>query len=311
MLNITDVNEAWHNFKTIFLEILDEVAPIKNVRIKTRTEPWINSSILESIWKRDKLLHESNKNKQNKELRKEFNLMRNKVQNEIRIAKTNYFKDKIEENKGNSKGLWRQLKSIGYSSKSKNNCKIVLDIDNKSCFEPKTIVEHMNNYFLNIPSNLVNLLSTPSKIYSTSSELFKSFYLSKNISHNQFFLQHISENFVNTELSKLNVNKSYGMDGIQARFIKDSASEIKIPITHIINLSIDTNIVPTDFKYARVKPLYKKGKMNQVENDRPISILSIVSKGLEKVIYYQFEKYLNENKILYSYQSRFRKKSLH
>ena len=58
-----------------------------------------------------------NKNKHNKELRKEFNLIRNKVQREIRLAKTNYFRDKIEENKGNSKGLWRQLKTIGFSSK--------------------------------------------------------------------------------------------------------------------------------------------------------------------------------------------------
>ena len=169
-------------------------------------------------------MHESNKDKNNKELRKKFNLIRNQVQREIRIAKTNYFKDKIEENKGNSKGLWRQLKSIGYSTKSKNNSKVVLNIDNKSCFEPKSIVEHMNNYFLNIPSNLVNLLPSPSEVYTTSSELFKHFYSNSNILANEFILQHVSENFVNTELSKLNPNKSYGIDGIQARFIKDLAS---------------------------------------------------------------------------------------
>ena len=303
----SDVNEAWYNFKTKFTSILDEVAPIKHVRIKTRTEPWINSMILQLIWKRDQLLHESNKDKDNKELRKEFNIIRNKVQREIRIAKTNYFKDKIEENKGNTKGLWSQLKSIGYSSKSKNNCKIVLDINSNSCYEPKTIVEHINNYFLNIPRNLVNMLPTTSQIYTTSSELFKHFYLNNNISPNQFILNHVSENFVNTELSRLNPNKSYGIDGIQARFIKDSASEIKVAITHIINLSIDTNVVPTEFKYARVKPLHKKGNRNQVENYRPISILSVVSKVLEKAIYIQFENYLKEKNILYCYQSGFRK----
>ena len=166
----------------------------------------------------------------------------------------------------------------------------------------------MNSYFFNIPSNLVSLLPTPSKIYTTFTELFKHFYSSKNISPDQFYLQHVSENFVNTELSKINPNKSYGIDGIQARFIKDSASEIKLPITYIINLSIDSNTVPTDFKYAKVTPLYKKGNKSQVENYRPISILSVVSKVLEKAIYFQFEKYLKENNILYSYQSGFRKK---
>ena len=116
----------------------------------------------------------------------------------------------------------------------------------------------------------------------------------------------ITENFVNTELSTLNPNKSYGIDGIKARFLKDASSEIKGPITHIINLSIDTNKVPTEFKYARVKPLFKKGNRNLVENYRPVSILSVVSKILEKAIYVQFEKYLNDHNLLYSQQSGFR-----
>ena len=104
----------------------------------------------------------------------------------------------------------------------------------------------------------------------------------------------------------MNSKKSYGVDGIQARFLKDAASEIKGAITYIINLSIDTNEVPTEFKYARIKPLFKKGNRNLVENYRPVSILSVVSKILEKAIYVQFDKYLNKNNLLYSQQSGFR-----
>ena len=234
-------------------------------------------------------------------------MLRNKVQREIRIAKTNHFKDKIEENKGNTKELWRQLKSIGYSSKSKNNCKIVLDINNESCSEPISIVEHINKYFLSVPIKLVNMLPSASQIYSTSSELFKFFYSNKSFLPNEFILHNVSDNFVNTELAKLNTNKSYGVDGIQARFLKDSASEIKLPITYIINLSIATNVFPTEFKFARVKPLHKKGSTSQIENYRPISILNVVSKILEKSIYIQLEKYLNDKKLLYCFQSGFRK----
>ena len=145
--NCTNVNEAWENFKTKFINVIDEVAPIKHIRIKTRTEPWINNTILELIWERDKLLYNANKNKENRELRKAFNLLRNKVQREIRKAKTNYFKDKIEENKGNPKNLWKQLKSIGYSSKPMGNSKIVLDINNESSYEPKNISDYINGYF--------------------------------------------------------------------------------------------------------------------------------------------------------------------
>ena len=204
VINCTNVNEAWENFKTKFINVIDEVAPIKHIRIKTRTEPWINNTILELIWERDKLLYNSNKNKENRELRKAFNLLRNKVQREIRKAKTNYFKDKIEENKGNPKNLWKQLKSIGYSSKPMGNSKIVLDINNESCYEPKNISDHINGYFLNIASNLVKMLPAAPKMYSTNSDLFKNFYLHKNVSSNNVILNKVTENFVNTELSRLN-----------------------------------------------------------------------------------------------------------
>ena len=60
----------------------------------------------------------------------------------------------------------------------------------------------------------------------------------------------ITDNFVNRELSCLDPNKSCGIDGIQAKFLKDAASEIKGPITYIINLSISTNEVPIELKYA-------------------------------------------------------------
>ena len=123
--------------------------------------------------------------------------------------------------KGNSKGLWRQLKSIGYSFKSKNNCKIVLNINNESCSDPTSIVEYINKYFLNVPIKLVSMLPFASQIFSTCSDLFKLFYSNNNISPNQFSLHNVSEIFVNNELAKLNPNKSYGVDGIQARFIKD------------------------------------------------------------------------------------------
>jgi hypothetical protein len=51
----SNINEAWSNFKDIFTNILDTVAPLKEIRVKQRTEPWITSDILECIYSRDKL----------------------------------------------------------------------------------------------------------------------------------------------------------------------------------------------------------------------------------------------------------------
>ena len=142
-----DVNVAWNNFKTLYMKILDEVAPIKYIRIKTRTESWMSSTILELIYERDKVLSRLNKNRENEELREQFNRLRNKVQHKTRTAKANYFKDKIEQSQGNSKQIWKHLKSIGYKMKAQNNSKIVLDIDNELSFDPKNIADHSNNFF--------------------------------------------------------------------------------------------------------------------------------------------------------------------
>ena len=108
----------------------------------------MSSDILELIRERDKMLYKSNKNKKDNELRSKFNLLRNKVQREIRMAKTNFFKDKIEENKDNPKNLWKQFKNLGYSSKSTGKSKIILDIDDTLSFDPKANSNHMNKFFL-------------------------------------------------------------------------------------------------------------------------------------------------------------------
>ena len=108
------------------------------------------------------------------------------------------------------------------------------------------------------------------------------------------------------ELLKLNSSKSTGLDELPARFIKDGANILKIPITFIVNLSITTSTVPEDMKIARVKPLYKKNISLEAGNYRPVSILSIVSKILERSVHSQLVKYLDHNNILYEFQSGFR-----
>ena len=70
-------------------------------------------------------------------------------------------------------------------------------------------------------------------------------------------------------------------------------------ITHIINLSITTGSIPDDLKMARIVPLYKKNSKTHVGNYRPISVLSVISKVFEKVVFMQLSDYLSENRLLY------------
>ena len=109
VLNCDCSNAAWAAFKSIVLNILDEIAPVKEVRLKQRTEPWISSEILEMISSRDQCLVLFKKNKKSADY-DEFKHLRNKVQRSIQKAKQSYFRDKIEEQKHcpkkNSAGLF-------------------------------------------------------------------------------------------------------------------------------------------------------------------------------------------------------------
>ena len=100
----------------------------------------MNSEILNLINERDKAVTIANKNKGNKALRNHFNFLRNKVQREVRKAKSNYFKDRLEENKNNPKKLWKQCKTLGYSNENKERSKIVINIDDNVCLIPKKLL---------------------------------------------------------------------------------------------------------------------------------------------------------------------------
>ena len=71
-------------------------------------------------------------------------------------------------------------------------------------------------------------------------------------------------------------------------------------------MSINSGIVPDEMKFARVGPFFKKNSQLDVSNYRPVSILSIVSKILERSISIQLIDFIKENNLLYEYQSGFR-----
>jgi hypothetical protein len=116
------VNENWNCFRKLFTGVLDIVTSLKEIRVKQNTEPWMSTEILNLIilvhhFLSDELLLKYRKSN-NSEDHKTFCIIRNKVQREVKSARSNYFSDKIEENKNDKKKLWKQLKDLGYKSKT-------------------------------------------------------------------------------------------------------------------------------------------------------------------------------------------------
>ncbi|MGH0148426.1 UNVERIFIED_CONTAM: hypothetical protein FKN15_017720 [Acipenser sinensis] len=79
------------------------------------------------------------------------------------------------------------------------------------------------------------------------------------------------------------------------------------PLTKIMQQSLDTGVVPTDWKIANVIPIHKKGDKTEPGNYRPISLTSIICKLMETIIRSKMENYLYGNNILGDSQHGFRK----
>ena len=133
-------------------------------------------------------------------------------------------------------------------------------------------------------------------------------YLSVNFS-NFAFDEPVSPSEVVSVVGSLRPGTAGGYDNIPSWIIKNSIDLLSESLTHIVNLSIQTGIVPDLMKLARVIPIYKSGVDNLFSNYRPISILPVFSKILEKIVYNRLMFYLTENikfcKIYFSDRQQF------
>ena len=134
----------------------------------------------------------------------------------------------------------------------------------------------------------INILSTLPKYENNYSE-----YLENKIQETMYVWptcpMEVKNIFINSK-SKL----SAGFDEIPLKLLK-SSDNIIMALSHISNLSLSTGKVISDFKIAKVTPLYKKGDASDINNYRPISLFSNISKILEKIMYRRVISFLNRH----------------
>ena len=107
-------------------------------------------------------------------------------------------------------------------------------------------------------------------------------------------------------MDKFKTSNWFGLDEISSFLLKAGISVLVEPLSQLFNLSLSAATFPYQWKIARIAPIYKGGKSDNRANYRQISVLPVISKLFEKLVYEQYYNYLVSNSLLYSQQSSFR-----
>ena len=114
-----------------------------------------------------------------------------------------------------------------------------------------------------------------------------------------------TEDDIEDLIKALDSNKATGPDGVSPKLIKEAGKSLVPSLTKLINLSLRTSLVPSQWKKANVLPLFKKGSKSDVNNYRPVSILPAPSKILEKIVLKKVYNYFRDHNVLTKHQSGF------
>jgi hypothetical protein len=115
----------------------------------------------------------------------------------------------------------------------------------------------------------------------------------------------VKEQDVKDILSTINTNKAYGPDDISPRLIKEAGNTIVKVLTKIFNISLAKGIFPALWKKANVLPIFKKAEQFFATNYRPISLLCILAKVFERIVFKYIFNYFRDNFMLSIWQSGF------
>ena len=195
------------------------------------------------------------------------------VTEEIKNAKLQYYFNTFTSHKNNIKKTWKTIDETLNRGKSRTQFPNEFIIDNKSVTDHKEIADKFNIFFANIGAKLSSGNDRHNNDKSFSD------YLSNPTEH-RFHFSVINESDVLTTINKLKNKNSSGVDEISNKLLKAIETELSKPLTIIVNQCLPTGIFPRLLKIAKVKPLFKRGDVSQLNNYRPISLLPFLKELL-------------------------------
>ena len=290
-----NVNDSVYNVTKVIIDELNSVIPPLSVTIRPRDKPGWNSTIRKLFNNTHRLLRRARLTKSPIDIENH--------RESRRIAKRAWYKSqkdfhqklyaKTFNSEGRAKTYWKILK-LNFGGNRAPNISTIIDGDGKyhTCDASKS--EVLNKAF--VSQSTLNLSEEPGLPHEVT------MLTDAHLDHIE-----VSSSSVLLILKSLDVSKATGPDGIGNNILKMCASALCEPIKLIAQLSLNSGFFPSAWKMANITPVFKKGDKQNPCNYRPISLLTNMSKVLEKVVYNHLYEYCTVNSLLSSKNSGFKK----
>ena len=155
------------------------------------------------------------------------------------------------------------------------------------------------DFYSDLATTLVRKLPVALNKFNNNST--KQYYMNIEKSSHNFELCNATLETIEEILACLDSSKAPGLDEVSSKFLKDGAKVLVLPLCNLVSLSIKQPLFPDQCRIAKLKSLFKKGSNSDPKNYRPISLLLVVSKIIEKTIQIHTQEYLDKNGLLYKF----------
>ena len=275
---------------------------VKFNKYKHKKSKWITTGILRSIRFRDRI-YKRIKLTAPQSIEHAMLTINLKTYNRIlkicmRTAKQQYYAAMFTKCKSDIRRTWLTINKVLSRNSGNRSLPNTLNIDNLVSTDNLDMANEFNTFFTNIGPNLANNINyIGDKTYND--------YLINN-PNNIFEFDETDEVTIQNIIDQLSIKNSSGHDGISTKLLKLIAPVSIKPLSLLVNQVLKTGIFPEKLKLAKVIPIYKKGDKSIVNNYRPISLLPVISKVLEKIIANQLSTHFESNHLFSNSQYGFR-----
>lgn len=292
----------YSTLEDIIVKLIKDCKTVKTKIINLPKQDWINKDIIYSINKRNQLLKELRSNPKNELTEEEFKTEKESLAKIIQNTKDSYYYNQFMCCLNKPKKMWTLVNYLAKNKIVSNYAPTKLIIRNKQLTNTKDICDEFNKYFSTIGCLLANKIP---KVYHDNPQnaLPCIAQNSKLLTFDPCSADEILKIIIN-----LDSNSSTGLDGISTKSIKCLKDSISFNLAKCFNNLLQNGVFPDSMKLAKVTPIHKSGVKTDPGNFRPISVLPILSKILEKILHHRLEKYLNSINYIYQRQYGFRRK---